>query len=215
MTGSKQLEAVAPPEVNNAMPTPAPEFDDGGTDDEDTDDEGGGDGDMDQPGWLVRYRDGKQPEVIHLEDTDDDALPPEEVLANWESAIKNGRPFFKLGTQYIRVEDVRAFGWSEHVDLPESDRFDSLQDRIEALMDAVEDVTRSQQAMTERQAALQDSYVEAYQAEIGLMRREAAQVDEETPLRPTLQVSPPTSTGAPVIPPQPGGGKGALKLPGM
>lgn len=219
-TVSEQEEQAPPP------PTPQPKtkFDDGDpVDFDDDEDDDGDDGDgRDRPGFLVTFRDGRQPEVIHCVDLDGDVHEQvNEVLKRFDQADKNGHSHFKIGLQRLRMADIRRFGWSEEVSLPEFERFDSLQDRVEGLMDAMDDMSRFQRRvlehfaqLTDQQGQLTGAIAQAYQAEAHLAQQEARDMAPAVLAVPSAQ--PAEGDAAPAAPAAPATApRGKLKLPGM
>ena len=124
------------------------------------------DGEDDKPGWLVTYVDGKQPELVRLDGTDDEELGEDEVFERFDKADKGGASFFKLGRFRGRMAAIRSLSWSEDVDLPELIIFDSLQDRVENVLESMDEAAQSVAQAAQNTVLLQ-------QAQVGLQNAQA------------------------------------------
>ena len=124
------------------------------------------DDDDDKPGWLVTYVDGKQPELVRLDGTDDEELSEDEVFERFDKADKGGASFFKLGRFRGRMAAIRSLSWSEDVDLPELIIFDSLQDRVENVLESMDEAAQSVAQAAQHTVLLQ-------QAQVGLQNAQA------------------------------------------
>jgi hypothetical protein len=159
----------------------------------------GDEGDGDAPGWLVTYADGKQPEVIRLEDTPDAEVTHDEVLERFDRASKGGAHFFALGAFRGNMSMIRSLNWSENVELPEIAAFDGLQERVEGILEAVEEAARGTVFLQQQQVALQQAQAQLFQA---IEAGEGDEPEEEAPEPAPRQLRPQGQTG-----------KGSGKLP--
>lgn len=122
---------------------------------------GGDDDDEELVGWFVKLlSDGEQIVVPHPE-----GKTRSEVMQEFAKAKAKKHQVFVLGRVAFDPEDVSVFGWSKDVQLPEVDKFDSIQERLEFCADALADLTRQQAALQQAHAELAMSEFEELQAE--------------------------------------------------
>ena len=165
-----------------SVSTKEPELEDQLQDDEDVEDVEDGDESEDE-GWLLVYADGRQEVVDHP-----DGLDPKEVLESFESSIKKGHAFFRLGSKFIMMHGLWSFGWSEDSHFPEIDVFDSLREKYEFLSEGLNELLQQQAALQQAQAMLFQSEMEEMQAEL-IQQAQAAQRPARVAQAPKTQPS--------------------------
>jgi hypothetical protein len=142
-------------------------------------------------GWLI-VSDGEQIVVPHPEGKD-----KLEVVQEFAKARAKKHHAFTLGTAVFDPEAITTFAWSEDIQFPEVDKFDSVQERLELLTDAMTDLTR-------QQAALQDAHGMLIQGELEDMRAEAeAEAEEEEGFDPSPDDPEVLEADAPMPPTKP------------
>jgi hypothetical protein len=99
-------------------------------------------------GWLL-ISDGDQIVVPHPE-----GKTKQEVVEAFFKAKSKQHHAFQLGLGVYDPEVITTFAWSEQVQFPEIDKFDSMQERIELLMQATTELSQNQEILQQAQAQL-------------------------------------------------------------
>jgi hypothetical protein len=153
MTEAQVVEDEAEVEVVDEI---APEGFMGELDEDDGEEE-------EQVGWYVKLL--SDPDQIHIV-KHPEGKTHKEVFEAYVKAKQKKQAIFVLAPRVgLDPEDISVFGWSQDIDLPVMEAFDSVQERMEFCAEALGDLTRQQAALQEAQASLITGELEELQAE--------------------------------------------------